>query len=89
VAAFGPGGAGTGDDPRAAALAINANPDTAWRTGWYAASNFGGLQSGTGLLLDLGNHSRSAACGCRSASRVALTFRSVPVIRRRSLACPS
>jgi transcriptional regulator with XRE-family HTH domain len=54
AAAFGPGGAGTGDDPQDAPLVIDASPHTPWHTDWYASAQFGGLQSGTGLLLDLG-----------------------------------
>jgi hypothetical protein len=54
VVAFGPGGVGTGDDAEGADLAINASPANAWHTDWYATAAFGGLQPGTGLLLDLG-----------------------------------
>ena len=54
AAAFGPSGPGAGDDPQQASLAIDGNDSTAWRTDWYATANFGGLQSGTGLLLNLG-----------------------------------
>ena len=54
AAAFGPGGIGTGDDAQQASLAIDSNDSTAWRTDWYATANLGGLQSGTGLLLDMG-----------------------------------
>jgi transcriptional regulator with XRE-family HTH domain len=54
AAAFGPGGIGTGDDAQQASLAIDGNDGTAWRTDWYATPTFGGLQRGTGLLLDMG-----------------------------------
>jgi len=54
AAAFGPGGAGAGDDPQQASLAIDGKNGTAWKTDWYSTANFGGLQSGTGLLLDMG-----------------------------------
>ena len=54
AAAFGPGGIGTGDDPQQAPLAIDSNDSTEWRSDWYATANLGGLQSGTGLLLDMG-----------------------------------
>ena len=54
AAAFGPGGVGTGDDPQQASLAIDGSDSTAWQTDWYATAYFGGLQSGTGLLLDMG-----------------------------------
>jgi hypothetical protein len=54
AAAFGPGGLGTGDDPQQASLAIDGNDSTAWQTDWYSTATFGGLQHGTGLLLDMG-----------------------------------
>jgi hypothetical protein len=54
AAAFGPGGVGTGDDSQRAPLAIDGSSSTAWQTDWYATANLGGLQSGTGLLLDMG-----------------------------------
>jgi hypothetical protein len=54
AAAFGPGGVGTGDDSSQVSLAIDGNNSTAWRTDWYASANLGGLQSGTGLLLNMG-----------------------------------
>ena len=54
AAAFGPGGTAQGDDPRGAALAIARNPATPWRTDWYTTARFGNLQTGTGLLLDMG-----------------------------------
>ncbi len=52
--AFGPAGAGQGDNPGMASLAINGNAGTAWQTDWYATPTFAGLQSGTGLLIDMG-----------------------------------
>jgi hypothetical protein len=54
AAAFGPGGTAQGDDPREAPLAIARNPATPWRTDWYTTARFGNLQTGTGLLLDMG-----------------------------------
>jgi cytoskeletal protein RodZ len=54
VAAFGPAGTGDGDDPQGAALAIAGNPATPWYSDWYATPDFGHLQAGTGLLLDMG-----------------------------------
>jgi len=54
AAAFGPGGLGTGDDAQQASLAIDGNDSTAWQTDWYSTPTFGGLQHGTGLLLDMG-----------------------------------
>ena len=54
AAAFGPAGLGSGDDPADAPLAIDGIAGTAWHTSYYASANLGGLQSGTGLLVDLG-----------------------------------
>ena len=54
AAAFGPGGLGAGDDAQQASLAIDGNNSTAWQTDWYSTPTFGGLQHGTGLLLDMG-----------------------------------
>jgi hypothetical protein len=54
IAAFGPGGTAQSDDPHSAALAVDGNSRTAWHTSWYTTPDFGGLQSGTGLLLDMG-----------------------------------
>ena len=54
VAAFGPAGTADGDDPRRAALAIAGNPATPWSSDWYTTPDFGRLQAGTGLLLDMG-----------------------------------
>jgi len=54
VAAFGPGGTATGDDPRRAAFALGDDPASPWYSDWYTTANFGNLQAGTGLLLDMG-----------------------------------
>jgi cytoskeletal protein RodZ len=52
--AFGPGGTAQGDNPQYAWLALAGNPATPWYTSWYTTAYFGNLQTGTGLLLDLG-----------------------------------
>jgi hypothetical protein len=54
AAAFGPGGTGQGDNPQNARLALAGDPATPWHTSWYTTAHFGNLQTGTGLLLDLG-----------------------------------
>jgi cytoskeletal protein RodZ len=54
VAAFGPGGASDGDSPELASLALEGKAATPWHSQWYATPQFGNLQSGTGLLLDMG-----------------------------------
>lgn len=53
AAAVGPGGV-AGDDPSTADLTIDASTSTAWQTQWYATPEFGGLKTGTGLLVDMG-----------------------------------
>jgi cytoskeletal protein RodZ len=54
AAAFGPNGTSDGDNPQNASLALSGNPATPWHTSWYTTAQFGNLQTGTGLLLDLG-----------------------------------
>ncbi len=54
VAAFGPGGTGDGDSPQLARQALAGNPAAPWHSAWYTTPNFGNLQSGTGLLVDMG-----------------------------------
>jgi cytoskeletal protein RodZ len=54
AAAFGPGGTAQGDNSQNARLALAGNPATPWHTSWYTTAHFGNLQTGTGLLLDLG-----------------------------------
>jgi cytoskeletal protein RodZ len=54
VAAFGPAGTADGDHAGQAAQAVAGDPAVPWDSDWYATANFGQLQSGTGLLLDMG-----------------------------------
>jgi cytoskeletal protein RodZ len=54
VTAFGSAGAGQGDNPQIASLAIDRRHGTDWHTDWYASAYFGNLYPGTGLLLDMG-----------------------------------
>jgi cytoskeletal protein RodZ len=54
IAAFGPGGTSHGDSPQLANLALKGKAATPWHSDWYATPQFGNLQSGTGLLLDMG-----------------------------------
>ncbi|HXS67047.1 MAG TPA: helix-turn-helix domain-containing protein [Streptosporangiaceae bacterium] len=51
--AVGQGGV-TGDDSLGAPLAIDGSLRTAWQTSIYTTAQFGNLERGTGLLLDLG-----------------------------------
>jgi hypothetical protein len=55
ASAFGPAGPGSGDNPQSASMAIDASTATAWTTDWYHTAQFGGLQTGTGLLIDMGH----------------------------------
>ena len=54
VTAFGPAGTADGDDPQRASLSISGQPATPWYSDWYTTSDFGNLQAGTGLLVDMG-----------------------------------
>lgn len=53
VTAVGPQGASDGDDPGAASRVMDGGAQP-WHSSWYATAKFGNLQSGTGLLLDMG-----------------------------------
>lgn len=48
-------GGGSGDNPELAHLAIDGSLATAWHSDWYTTARFGGLASGTGLMLDMGH----------------------------------
>jgi hypothetical protein len=52
--AYGPDGASDGDHPDLAPGIINGGDGRAWQSSWYTTAEFGNLQSGTGLLLDMG-----------------------------------
>jgi hypothetical protein len=49
---------GNTEDPATAGLAIDNSLSTAWSTSYYFQANFGGLKSGTGLLIDMGREVR-------------------------------
>jgi cytoskeletal protein RodZ len=51
--AYGPWGV-TGDNPQDASQAIDGSSSTYWQSDWYSSASFGGLKTGTGLLLDFG-----------------------------------
>ena len=55
IAPFGPSGTASGDNPGSASLAIDGSMQTAWASDWYRSAAFGNLQTGTGLLLDMGH----------------------------------
>ncbi|HEX4258231.1 MAG TPA: helix-turn-helix domain-containing protein, partial [Streptosporangiaceae bacterium] len=51
--AYGPWGV-TGDNPQDAGQAIDGSTSTYWQSDWYSSASFGGLKTGTGLLIDFG-----------------------------------
>ena len=53
IVAFGPEGPADGDSPSIVSR-VNESGAQPWHTSWYASPEFGNLQSGTGLLLDMG-----------------------------------
>ena len=53
IAAFGPEGISDGDHPGIASWAIDDGAQP-WHSSWYLSPEFGDLQAGTGLLLDMG-----------------------------------
>jgi hypothetical protein len=54
AAAFGPDGAADGDGAEQAGDVIDGGTAPGWRSDWYSTPQFGGLQTGTGLLVDMG-----------------------------------
>ena len=51
--AFGPNGASDGDNPGMASRVLRGGG--AWDSSWYATAEFGHMESGTGILLDMGH----------------------------------
>ena len=51
--AFGPDGASDGDNPAMASRVVDGGGE--WDSSWYATPEFGHMQSGTGILLDMGH----------------------------------
>jgi hypothetical protein len=54
AAAFGPDGLSDGDNPAIASRIVDVSTSLPWYSSWYATPEFGNLQSGTGILLDIG-----------------------------------
>jgi hypothetical protein len=52
--AFGPDGTSDGDNPDSASRVLAGGGVDAWKSSWYETAEFGNLQTGTGLLLDMG-----------------------------------
>jgi hypothetical protein len=84
VAAFGPGGTAHGDNPSLAQLAIDGSTSTKWQSDWYGTASFAGLQSGTGLLLDMGKpvsvSSAQLLLGPQAGARVQLRVGNTPTL---------
>jgi hypothetical protein len=84
--AFGPGGFAQGDDPQQASLPLARSDNVGWRTDWYASANFGGLQSGTGLLLDMGTPvsvtSAQIRLGAAAGGEIQLRAGNAPTLRQ-------
>jgi hypothetical protein len=55
IAAFGPEGIADGDNPGLVSGILDVGTDRPWYSHWYATPEFGNLQAGTGLLLDMGD----------------------------------
>jgi hypothetical protein len=53
VTAFGPDGTSDGDNPGMASRVLHGGEP--WDSSWYATAEFGHMQSGTGILLDMGH----------------------------------
>lgn len=51
--AFGPDGTSDGDNPGMASRVLRGGG--AWDSSWYATAEFGNMESGTGILLDMGH----------------------------------
>lgn len=54
VTAFGPDGTSDGDNPGITGRILAMSADQPWYSQWYTTPEYGGLRSGTGLMLDLG-----------------------------------
>ncbi|HEY6491767.1 MAG TPA: hypothetical protein VIZ43_00715 [Trebonia sp.] len=54
IAAFGPDGTSDGDNPGTASRILDVSTGQPWYSEWYASPGLGNLQSGTGLVLDMG-----------------------------------
>ena len=54
AAAFGPDGLSDGDNPAIASRIVDVSTYLPWYSSWYTTPEFGNLQSGTGILLDMG-----------------------------------
>ena len=82
IAAFGPAGTSQGDSPQLASSALHGNPATPWHSDWYTTAKFGNLQTGTGLLLDMGHpvtvRTVQIALGSRPGADIELRIGNTP-----------
>jgi hypothetical protein len=89
ASAIGPDGLGSGDNPGNADLAIDGSMTTAWISLWYATAHFGSLQSGTGLLIDMGHPVRITSVqivlGSAPGADLELLTGEVPVLAEQRL----
>jgi hypothetical protein len=75
-------------------MAIDRSTATAWTTDWYRTAHFGGLQTGTGLLIDMGHpvtitSARIVLGMARGADLQVLTGRTPVLARMRRKASAS
>lgn len=84
IAAFGPGGTGQGDSQELAHQALADKSAAPWHSAWYTTPRFGNLQSGTGLLLNMGRKvtitSVRIALGKSSGTDLALRIGNSPTL---------
>jgi transcriptional regulator with XRE-family HTH domain len=84
IAAFGPGGTSQGDSPQLASQALAGKAAAPWHSDWYTTAHFGNLQSGTGLLLDMGRTvtitSARIAMGNNTGADLALRIGNSPTL---------
>jgi hypothetical protein len=84
ITAFGPGGTGQGDTPQLAHQAMAGKRAAPWHSAWYTTPHFGNLQSGTGLLLNMGRTvtitSARIVLGNRSGADLALRIGNSPTL---------
>ena len=83
IAAFGPEGMSDGDHPGFASRALDDGAQP-WYSSWYLSPEFGNLQTGTGLLLDMGKtvtvSSVRLALGGQTGATVQVRVGDTPVL---------
>jgi hypothetical protein len=94
ASAFEPAFSGSGDNPQNASMAIDGSTATAWTTDWYRTAHFGGLEVGTGLLIEMRHpvtitSARITLGNARGADLQVLTGRTSVLARMRRQASAS